>query len=385
LLGWMHRKFRPIESLKDISIGNPCTCLAGHPSLDDQRYHRQFTSGAKSSSKAQRDDHLRKSFAILEGNNFDEDSSVAISELFHGFLTIGTLGSDPVITEPSTPTFGISVENITEKEAEVTENELKLINDELEKVLGTEGKEDSFNDSSGRNSHVSTGRSSHGSTITLSGKPLEDTETNGNGTRICPLQGYLFGSAIELPETTAAKKKHRTSLGELFQMTKIEEGNLVSECEREEKLTEKETDKSVIYSIKKKLKKRMVHASSRTSTTATGVDIDSASTMTKLHKILQMFQRKVHPESSMAERKSNKPHKNDINNKITEEGCYSNEDQVLPYEDIMIFPQRTLSKESQRSFKSHSDPPQVTPSGIDSNGNREYWIKTDAEYLVLEL
>ena len=74
-------------------------------------------------------------------------------------------------------------------------------------------------------------------------------------------------------------------------------------------------------------------------------------------QILQMFQRKVHPESSMAERKSNKPHKNDINNKIIEEGCYSNEDQVLPDEDIMIFPQRTLSKESQRSFKSHSDPP----------------------------
>ncbi|GFZ21113.1 hypothetical protein Acr_29g0002750 [Actinidia rufa] len=376
LLGWMHRKFRPIESLKDISIGRP--------SLDDQRYHRQFTSGAKSSSKAQRDDHLRKSFAILEGNNFDKDSSVAISERFHGFLTIGTLGSDPVITEPSTPTFDISVENITEKQAEVTENELKLINDELEKVLGTEGKEDCFNDSSRRNSQVSTGRSSHGSTITLSGKPLEDTETNGNGTRICPLQGYLFGSAIELPETTAAKK-HRTSLGELFQMTKIEEGNLVSECEREEKLIEKETDKSVIYSIKKKLKKRMVHASSRTSTTATGVDIDSASTMTKLHKILQMFQRKVHPESSMAERKSNKPHKNDINNKITEEGCYSNEGQVLPDEDIVIFPQRTLSKESQRSFKSHSDPPQVTPNGIDSNGNREYWIKTDAECKYLEI
>ncbi|THG17678.1 hypothetical protein TEA_014787 [Camellia sinensis var. sinensis] len=71
--------------------------------------------------------------ARVEADDFEEESSVAISELFHGFLTIGTLGSDPVITDPSTPTFAISVENITEKETEVTENELKLINDELEK------------------------------------------------------------------------------------------------------------------------------------------------------------------------------------------------------------------------------------------------------------
>ncbi|GFY99947.1 hypothetical protein Acr_13g0013470 [Actinidia rufa] len=382
LLGWMHRKFRPTESLKDFSIGNPCTCLSGQPSLDEQRYYLQLTSDTKSSSKAQRDDHLQKSFASLEGNNFNEDSSAAISELFHGFLTIGTLGSDPVITEPSTPTFDISVENITEKETEVTENELELINDELEKLLGIEGKEDSFNDSSWRNSHVSTRRGSHGSTITPSGKPLEGTETSGNGTRIRPLQGYLFGSAIELPETTTtAKKKHRTSLGELFQMTKIEEGNLVSECQREEKLIEKETDKSVIYFMKKKLKKRMVHASSQTATTATGGDIDSASTVTKLHKILQMFHRKVHPESSMAARKSGKPHRNDIKNKIH----YSNGDRVLPNEDIRVFPQSTLSKESIQCFKSHSNSPQVTLSGIDSNGNREHWIKTDADYLVLEL
>jgi len=55
--------------------------------------------------------------------------------------------------------------------------------------------------------------------ITLSGKPIEGAEPNGNGAAICPLQGYLFGTAIELFETTAtAKKEHRTSLGELFQI-----------------------------------------------------------------------------------------------------------------------------------------------------------------------
>ncbi|GMP57549.1 hypothetical protein CsSME_00021591 [Camellia sinensis var. sinensis] len=385
----MHRKFRANEPLKDFSIGQP--------SLDDQQYYPKSNFGTKSLGKAQRDNHLRKSFASLEAarveeDDFEEESSVAISELFHGFLTIGTLGSDPVITDPSTPTFAISVENITEKETEVTENELKLINDELEKVLGAEG--DGCNDSSGRNSHVSTGRnsyvstgrSSHGSTITLSGKPLEGTETSGNGTTICPLQGYLFGSAIELPETTTVvKKEHRTSLGELFQRTKIAEENYVAKSERGEKRTEKETDKSAIHLMKKMLKKRMVHGSSRSSTTSTGGNVDSASSETKLHKILHMFHRKVHPESSTAARKSHKPRKNDIKNNITYEGGYNNGDGMLPDEDIMIFPQRALSRESIRRFKSHSNPPQVTLSGSDSNGNREFWIKTDADYLVLEL
>ncbi|XP_028068945.1 protein LAZY 1-like isoform X2 [Camellia sinensis] len=180
--------------------------------------------GTKTLGKSQRCNHLRKSFAIEE-DNFEEESSAAISQLFHGFLTIGTHGSDTVIADPSsTPTFAISVENITEKEIEVTEHDLKLINDELEKVLGVKGKEDGCNDSSGRNSHVST--------ITLSGKTLEGTETSGNRTTMCPLQGYLLGSAIELPET---KKEHRTSLGELFQMTKMTEENSVAKCESGEK------------------------------------------------------------------------------------------------------------------------------------------------------
>ncbi|XP_028124857.1 protein LAZY 1-like [Camellia sinensis] len=135
LLGWMHRKFRANEPLKDFSVGNSCTCLSGQPSLDDQQYYPKSNFGTKSLGKAQRDNHLRKSFASLEAarveaDDFEEESSVAISELLHGFLTIGTLGSDPVSTDSSTPTFAISVENITEKETEVTENELKLINDE---------------------------------------------------------------------------------------------------------------------------------------------------------------------------------------------------------------------------------------------------------------
>ncbi|KDP26836.1 hypothetical protein JCGZ_17994 [Jatropha curcas] len=388
LLGWMHRKFRQnsSEQLKDFAIGHACNCLIGQPSLDDQQYYPKPNYGTRQFKQAQKD-HIRKSFAGLEAarteeedeDDYEEESSAAISELFHGFLAIGTLGSDPVNTDPSTPTFAISVENITEKETEVTENELKLINDELEKVLGAEAREDCCNDSSGRSSYVSAGRSSHGSTITLSGKPMEGQDTNANGTAICPLQGYLFGSAIELSETTTmAKKEHRTSLGELFQRTKMAEENSGSKCERDEKRMEKEADKSSVPLMKKMLKKKMLHASSRSSA-AGGGTVDSASTETKLQKILHMFHRKVHPESSTAPRKADKPPKNE-NKKNGNNGGH-----MVPDEEITIIPPKALSKRSIRRYKSQSNPPQFTLSSSDSSGSREYWIKTDADYLVLEL
>ncbi|XP_015894303.1 protein LAZY 1 isoform X2 [Ziziphus jujuba] len=386
LLGWMHRKFRQNsnEPLKDFVIGQP--------SLDDQQYYPKPNYGSKPFKQTQRDQNLRKSFTGLEAvrveeEDYEEESSAEMSELFHGFLAIGTLGSEQVMADPSTPTFAISVENITEKETEVTENELKLINDELEKVLGAEAKDDCCNESSGRNSHVSTGRSSHGSIITLSGKPLEGSDNNGNGTTVCPLQGYLFGSAIELSETTAvAKKEHRTSLGELFQRSKLTEENGGGKSEREEKRPDKEAEKSAMHLMKKKLKKRILNAASRGSAAAAGGPVDSASAETKLHKILQMFHRKVHPENSKVAQKSGKAQKNEKQKKIPHEGSGNNiGDQVLQDEDIILCPQRALLKQNIRRYKSQSNPPQFMLSSIDSNGNREHWIKTDAEYLVLEL
>ncbi|KAL4333272.1 hypothetical protein GQ457_07G017430 [Hibiscus cannabinus] len=397
LLGWMHRKFRQNSSevLKDFAIGPSCNCLTGQSSLDDQQFYSKPYYNTTPFRQPQ--SHLRKSFAGVESarveeEDYEEEESSAISELFHGFLAIGTLGSDQNIPDPSTPTFAISVENITEKETDVTENELKLINYELERVLGAEAKEEGCNDSSGRNSyvstgrssHVSTGRSSHGSTITLSGRPIEGPDSNGNGNTVCPLQGYLFGSAIELSETTTvAKKEQRTSLGELFQRTKITEESFGSKYDKEEKRMEKEGDKSAVQIMKKILKKKMLNAS-RSSTAATGGTTDSASAETKLHKILHMFHRKVHPESSIAAYKHNRPQKNENKKGIGYDGSHENGRHSLADEDIIIVPQRALSKDMRR-YSNQSNPSQFTLSCNDSNGNRECWIKTDADYLVLEL
>ncbi|MED6209924.1 hypothetical protein PIB30_059406 [Stylosanthes scabra] len=303
-------------------------------------------------------------------------------DLFPGFLAIGTLGSssDQILHDPaSTPTFAISVESITEKEDEVTENDLKLINDELEKVLGAETNDDVSIDyssgrnshvSTGRNSHVSTGRSSHVSIITLSGKPITETQNNNNnGGSVCPLQGYLFGTAIELSETTrtssvsamaVAKKEHRTSLGELFQRSKLAEESAKNNENKEEK---REGDKSAMNMVKEKLKKRILHhASSRNSTSIH----DSSSAETKLNKILHMFRKKVHPESSSTGANNNKYSKNHRknNNESKKKTTFSDGGGLIKAEMF------------------HPDDDDIEDSFII---NREHWIKTDADYLVLEL
>nr|DAD30509.1 TPA_asm: hypothetical protein HUJ06_009360 [Nelumbo nucifera] len=390
----MHRKFRQYnnEPSKDFIIGRSCYCLSGQPSSPDDEpqyyYHtKPGYNGSRSSSNqmSQKERIRRKSFAGSETTVVDEDlEAAAAAERFDGLLTIGTFGSDPVLADPTTSVFTFSVENITEKETEVTESDLKLINEELEKVLVTEVKEDGCNLSSGRSSHVST----------------KTTENNGNSTMaICPLQEYLFGSPIKIPETTmVAKKQHRMSLSELFHRSKTT-GNSASDakCERKAKRAEKEAiaekcgSTSSHHLMTKILKRRTSNTCSRNPATAVAAASDPVSAEKKTHKILQMFHRRVHPESSTTSKKPGKLYKNEMKSDIPDDKGgsydYNNGDQMPLEEDIMIFPQSAISKEGfLRHCESPSNPPPQLPlGGRDSNGNREYWIKTDADYLVLEL
>lgn len=87
-----------------------------------------------------------------------------------------------------------------------------------------------------------------------------------------------------MPETSpaaSAKKEHRPSLGELFQKTKLAEENYGAKSDRGEKRTD---DKSAVNLMKKILKKKMLHASSRNSV-ASGGTVDSVSAERKLNKV----------------------------------------------------------------------------------------------------
>ncbi|OWM76227.1 hypothetical protein CDL15_Pgr009873 [Punica granatum] len=94
-------------------------------------------------------------------------------------------------------------------------------------------------------------------------------------------------------------------------------------------------------------------------------------------QILQMFQRKVHPEHSTGEKEAGKQQA-EAKKKTSCRG-HNNGNQVLPDEDILIYPQRTLSKKSIRRFKSQLNPPHFTLTGNESCENKELWIKTDAD------
>lgn len=253
--------------------------MTGQSSLGLQQYYSSKPyHGSRTLSKTQKENHLQKSFSSLESaieKDLIEEPS-ASSELFHGFLAIGTLGTNPFTADSSTPTFSISVENLTEKETEVTSSALRLINEV--KVLGADNN-DGSNGSSGRNSLASCGRSSQGSTIGHSGKPEEGSGSSVHGPIICPLQGYLFGTAMGMPETTVSKKEKRISLGELFEKTKIAENSGIKD-----KRAEKESDTSAVQLMKKILKKKMIHASSRSSTSTRGTT-DSAKVYKKRPKV----------------------------------------------------------------------------------------------------
>lgn len=187
--------------------GLPSKCLSGRPSLEELRSHSHHhpKTPARPSLRSLQDHRLFGEDDLCDVSP-EEDQLAAMDDvLFQGLLAIGTLGS-------ATPTFGAppqkllpdSVDSII-AEKEPSERELKAINAELEKVLVPEPGDMMDRLSSARPSHVSHKH-----------LPAE----------VCPLQGYLFGSTVEMAETSesaAEKKEHRVSLGELFMKSRVVE------------------------------------------------------------------------------------------------------------------------------------------------------------------
>ncbi|KAK9751187.1 hypothetical protein RND81_02G248500 [Saponaria officinalis] len=368
LLSWMHCKLQQgsTETQREFPIGQLL--------LTDPHFYRKQNHDNGTWRLVNRDGQTQRSFANLETTKlaeFEENASAAFSELFEGFLAIGTLGAETGIIESETPTFSMSFERLAEGETEVTENELRL-----ERGLATEAKDDGWVDSYSQNSHAST--------ITLSGKPMEISESTGHGNLSCPLHEYLLGSTVELPEKAMEpKKENRTSLGDLFEKHKLEEISEIK-CKRGEKRGDKEGEKRVMGLTKKILNRKMATAVSKNSSGSTqGTDTTAAET--KLFKILHKFDRKVHPECLAAS--TEKPEKSQQIGFKDIIPC-----NVVCYKDKYAFP-NDISNVTQRArsightelTKSDSRSSQFAVVDSDSNKNRECWITTDANYLVLEL
>nr|XP_043614116.1 protein LAZY 1-like [Erigeron canadensis] len=340
LLDWMQHKFRQTnnEPLTEFPPRNICSYLTRQPSFDDLQYYPKSHSYAKAPSNTQREKQFRKSFACIETARVDnqqaeEESTAAFSEIFHGFLAIGTLATENVTIEPVTPTFGTSIENNMGRQNEATENELKFINDGLEEVLEPEEEDDG-------------------------------AENDTNEKIVCRLQDYLFDSVIGMPETETETKKRRTSLEELFRRTKVAEEMAEAKSNKLEKKKDKETEKSAFNLMKKILKGKTFHLSSSRSTADK-----------KPRKILQLFHKKIHPEGRPDVLKSEDHYKHVTNEEY-------NKNQSLS-EDIILFPKMDTYKKGPNCIKSSMAHFACCMS--DSDGNKECWIKSDSEYLVLEL
>ncbi|XP_016676430.2 protein LAZY 1 [Gossypium hirsutum] len=368
-LGWTWHKLQQsnIEPFKDFRIGNYCTCLSAYSSFNEQDSHPKSTSscgyGSRYTTQRKQESENSTDFKAGEVDNFGDETST-------DFLTIGTLASEWAIGEPVTPRFTMFLENITEGKTEVTENDFKVINDELEKFLGPEAEEHGSHESSGRNSLVST--------IALNGEPTQEVSAEEYGKAIvCPLQGYLFGSSIELPETRFQVKKEKATLAELFYGTKIADESTMEKCGKEEMQT-KQTSKPLKHFIKKILK--MLHASSRSSISFTK-ETNPVSTKKKLQKVTRLFHRKIHPESSIAERESKVQHKNEMNNTPYNDGDSTDGEQMHQVEVKNWFSQGSTSRAGTQNYKSSVMPqPQYGVTGCTAaSSNGAHWIKTEAD------
>ncbi|KAH8483899.1 hypothetical protein H0E87_028348 [Populus deltoides] len=301
-------------------LGNYCTCLSAQTGIDDHLSYTRPSFDSRYGSRLfkQPNEECENTFSENEGvgkNNRDE-ASIISSDLFHGFLASGTLGSEPTTSEPATPAFPVSLENMTEEKMKMTENDLKLVNNELVKFL-----------------------------------EAEEEETR-------------FGA-----------KKEKVSLEEIFRTTKVTD-EIPSENEVKEEMQAKKTHKSAKYFIKKILTK--FQSTSGNPTPSAGDEAsNSVSTKKKLNKVLKMLHRKVHPENPLAEKEFMKSHIDKTMNTLNEGGY--NADLMHQVKDKRKFLPGSKSIDGVQSHMNNLKVPYYGHSCSNSRANGEYWIKTDAD------
>lgn len=100
-----------------------------------------------------------------------------------------------------------------------------------------------------------------------------------------------------------------------------------------------------------------------------------------------MFHKKVHPENSSAAKKSDKQRKKGSKNKaVASDTCSNRGSQLHGDGDIVMYPHGDhLPKEQEQYFRSQQKPSWLNAAECELNGNRECWIKTDADCKYISL
>ncbi|KAL6533498.1 hypothetical protein OROMI_027610 [Orobanche minor] len=352
-LGWTQRKpmHNGMESNRNSTIGNLPARFSVQALFDEQSYHKEPTK-TKTCSNIM----FQKSSNRFEANKgeviFQEESLEPFD-----FLAIGTFGIELLKTDPPTPTLPTALESWANPQAEITENDLKLINCELEKFLEAEEKEVA-NDTSGRSSQTSI--------TTLSPKPSYEADAEGHMyTMTYPLQNYLFATSIEQTGMDVEVKKEKTSLEGLFKESNIAHDDPTKICEE----AEQEPRKREVADFMKKVVKKF-HSSSSCSKASSKNDAAlSISIKKKLSKAIKMFHRKVHPEG-MTEKQSSKLQKGEKKDISHEDAC-----QIRRHDENEMHSQGGSKKTENSIRKLSSNGTYRDASTI----NGEHWIKTDSD------
>ncbi|KAL6541403.1 hypothetical protein OROGR_010889 [Orobanche gracilis] len=356
-VGWTQRKLmhNGMEPNRNSTIGNLPARFSVQALFDEQSYHKEPTKTRTCSNIM-----FQKSSNRFEANKgeviFQEESLEPFD-----FLTIGTFGIELLKTDPPTPTLPTALKSWANPQTEITENDLKLINYELEKFLEAEVKEFA-NDTSRRSSQTSI--------TTLSHKPSYETDSEGHVyTMTYPLQNYLFATSIEQTGTDVEVKKEKTSLEGLFKESNIAHDDPTKICEE----AEQEPRKREVADFMKKVVKKFHSSSSCSKASSKNAAALSTSIKKKLSKCnskaIKMFHRKVHPEG-MTEKQSAKLQKGEKKDISHEYAC-----QIRGLEENEMDSQ-CGSKKTENSIRKLSSNGTYRDA---STINGEHWIKTDSD------
>ncbi|XP_051140524.1 protein LAZY 1-like isoform X2 [Andrographis paniculata] len=277
------------------------------------------------------------------------------------FLSIGTFGMELPSADPPTPTLAMPYEKMSNNQTEITENDLKLISHELEKFL--EAEEEIANDISARNSQAGL--------TNLNNKPLERADSEGQiHIADFPLQNYLFANATGLIEAEKEMKKEKVSLEELFRRN-----STVTDNHKEIYGAEQHPRKKNAAIFVKKLLRKFCSSSSNSMVPSKNDAAASISIKKKLSKALKMLHKKVHPEE-MTQEHTAKLQKGNKKNNGHKDSCQTREND----ENNLVLQKNRIINQKQTM--------KLSPNGICKDAstiNGEHWIKTDSDYLVLEL